>query len=694
MRGNLRARARIASSLACVLFSLAGPAAAQGVAKEAASPWKWTPEAVVDTVAVGGVVISPDGGSIVFTRSRWRGDDAKPGPAWANLWRVPHEGGDPQRLTTADAEDQRPRWSSDGARIAFLSKRGTGESVKTRVWLLPVAGGEPAALTDEKTEVSAFEWAPDGKSIAYVAVDRKTDEREKEEKAGRDAKVIDSDLRPRRLWIVDVASGKAERLASLGDLSAWDFDWAPDGSALVATVTDLNRTDDSYLKKRILALPRGGDRRELVPTVGKIGEVAWSKDGKTIAWLGGVDPSDPFAGSLFVVPAEGGAPRNLTGAREEAAQSISWRRDGRLNVTSVKGTKSTVWIVDAAAGTWESAVPPGLAAFTSSTWSYDGTRFAFAGSTAAAPTDVWAGSVPAPPAPAAKGRKSKVPAPALEPPRRIVSSNAPIDGKPLGAQETVRYRAKDGLEIEAVLIRPPGFVEGTRYPLVAIVHGGPESHYLDGWQNAYSHPGHALAERGYFVLFPNYRGSNGRGVAFGKADHKDLGGKEFTDVLDGIDFLASKGWIDPKRVGIAGGSYGGYFTALGVTRYSDRFAAGVDMFGITNWESFLGQSDIPAENSLVHWDLWCYEHADLCRERSAIGNLDRARTPTLILQGQDDERVPKPQSDELYAALRWKKVPVEYVTYPREGHGFRERWHRLDALTRLLAWMEKYVKGA
>jgi len=630
----------------------------------------------VDTVAVTGVAISPDGSSVVFTRSRWRGDEAAPGPAWASLWRVPFTGGEPRRLTTADAEDIRPRWSPDGERIAFMSKRGTGDAARTRVYILPLAGGEATALTDERSEISAFEWSPDGRSIACLAVDRKSEAREREEKAGNDARVVDRNLLSRRLWIWDLLTGKGEKLASLGDLSAWEFDWAPDSSALVATVTDLNRTDDAYLKKRIAVLPRAGERREIVPATGKIAEVAWSRDGKSVAWLGGVDAGDPWTGSLFVVPAPGGAARNLTGAREESSTSISWRADGKLAVSSARGTKSVLSIVDPASGAWQDVVPAGLAVFSSATWSMDGSRFALAAATAASPTDVWTGS----PGPAA-------------PPRPIVRSNPGLDALPVGEQETIRYRAQDGLEIEAVLIRPAGFAEGKRYPLVVIAHGGPESYYLDAWQNAWSHPGQALSERGYFVLFPNYRGSTGRGVAFAKSDHRDLGGKEFTDVLDGIDFLAAKGWINPKRVGITGGSYGGYFTALGVTRWSDRFAAGVDMFGITSWESYLGVSDIPVENSMVHWDLWCYEHAALCRERSALGNLDRAATPTLILQGIDDERVPKAQSDELYAALRWKGVPVEYVVYPREGHGFRERWHRLDAVTRLLAWMEKYLAG-
>ena len=147
-------------------------------------------------------------------------------------------------------------------------------------------------------------------------------------------------------------------------------------------------------------------------------------------------------------------------------------------------------------------------------------------------------------------------------------------------------------------------------------------------------------------------------------------------------------------MGITGGSYGGYFTALAVTRYSEHFAAGVALFGISNWESFLGQTDIPVENAQAHWDLWCYEQPDVCRAASPVAHLAKARTPTLILQGDKDLRVPRSQSDELYAALRYKQVPVEYVVYPREQHGFRERPHRLDALTRLLAFMERHLRPA
>lgn len=655
--------------------------AAGARAVPAETAWKWTPEAVVDTVGISGVALSSDGASIVFGRSRWRGEDAKPGPAYVNLWRVPFGGGEPERLTTADAEDTSPHWSPDGRTIAFLSRRG-GENAKTRLWLLPAAGGEPNAATDEKTDVLAYEWSPDGRRLAYVALEPRSEQKEKDEKAGKDARLVDQELRPRQLNLLELSSRKPERLASLGELSAWDFAWAPDGSALLASVTERNRMDDSYMLKRLVVLPLQGERRELVGVGGKLGAVAWSHNGRTVAWLGGVDPSDPAPGSVFVAPAAGGTPRNLSANREETATALAWRKDGTLAVTSSVGTRTLVWLVDPASGAWQQALASPPALLGAPSWSDDGQRCAFAGATATQPPEVYAGALAR-----ALGRKARP----AEQPRRVANSNPQLDGLPRGAHETIRYPAKDGLPIEAVLVRPEGAPGPVPRPLVVVVHGGPESHYLDAWNNGASAPAHLLAERGYLVLFPNYRGSTGRGVAFAKADHRDLGGQEFEDVLAGVDYLVAKGWADSARVGITGGSYGGYFTALAVTRHSERFAAGVELFGITNWESFLGQSDIPTENSLVHWNLWCYEHAALCRERSPVAHWDKARTPTLILQGEKDERVPKPQSDELYAALRFKKVPVEYVVYPREGHGFRERWHRLDALTRTLAWFDRHL---
>jgi dipeptidyl aminopeptidase/acylaminoacyl peptidase len=665
------------------------PAAGEG--------WRWTPEVIVDITRLSSAQISPEGSRIVYVATRPRAADAPRGAAWSDLWVVPFAGGAPRRLTTADAEDKSPAWSPDGRFIAFLSARGA-EKAKTRLWVMPADGGEPRPLSGEKSDVESFAWSRDARSIAYVSIDPKSEAKEKDEKEGRDWQVVDQDLRPRRLWVVQ-ADGDAGGTAAaegtgaapaprpvdaLGDRSVWEFGWGPDARTIVAAVSDTPRTDDSYMAKRILILPvdPGARSRQLVGNVGKIGQLYWSLDGARIAWRGGVDGTDPSAGSLFVAEVAGGAPRNLTGDREESVGDIVWLQGDTVIASMVQGTRTALVAIDVRdPASRRVLVAPGPHAFGEVSASRDGRRFAFAASTAGGPAEVYAAS-----AEAAGRRRSPPPAP-----RRLTDAHPRLATLPRGRQETFAWKATDGLPVEGVLIHPAGDRHRESHPLVVIVHGGPESQYLDGWNTGYNAPGQALAERGCYVFYPNYRGSTGRGVAYSKANHRDLGGREFLDILDGIDALKARFRIDPKRVGITGGSYGGYFTGLAVMRWSDRFAAGVALFGISDWLSFLGQSDIPIENSAVHWSLWCYENEETCRNASPVSHLRSARTPTLIMQGEADLRVPKAQSDQLYAALRWKAVPVEYVVFPRAKHGFTEREHQIEACRRLLGWFEKYL---
>ena len=671
---------------ATAFIASAGSIASAAAPESGAAAWRWTPEAIVDTVEAAEVAISPDGRRVVYTATRPRPATASPGEAYANLWLVAAEGGTARRLTSADAQDDHPAWSPDGAAIAFLSARG-GDKAKVRLWVMPTDGGEPAPLTTEKDEIESFAWSFDGRRMAYVAVDPKGAAREADEKAGRDAKVAGKNEQPRRLWVVDIATRAAVPVTALGERSAWQFAWAPDGMALVATVTDTPRTDDSYLKKRIVVLPiaEGSREREIAPVVGKVDEVVWSRDVAVIAWRGGVDRSDPTSGSIFVAPAGGGAAVNLTGDRAETVRDIVHLGSGRLVAVAVRGTRTALVEIEygaaegsgaaatiTAGGARRDPLPAGTLAFTTASASADGTRFALAGSTPAGPAEIHI-----------VDRRGV---------RRLTDLNPTLAGLPRGRQEVVRWHASDGLEIEGVLTRPSGDAQRESYPLVVIVHGGPEYEDHDGWDTTYNEPVQALAERGFFVLRPNYRGSAGRGVVFAKADHGDLGGREFQDVVDGIDALAPRFRIDPARVGMTGGSYGGYFTNLAATRWSGRFAAAVSLYGIANWMSFLGQSDIPGENSEVHWALWCYEHQETCRLASPVTHVGAAATPTLILQGEDDLRVPKAQSDEMYAALKWRDVPIEYVVFPREKHGFDEREHQLETCRRVLDWFTRYLK--
>jgi dipeptidyl aminopeptidase/acylaminoacyl peptidase len=277
--------------------------------------------------------------------------------------------------------------------------------------------------------------------------------------------------------------------------------------------------------------------------------------------------------------------------------------------------------------------------------------------------------------------------------RRITRHNLWLDTVQLARQETIEWPGAEGLRIEGVYIHPLTPPPGGRAPLAILPHGGPEGISFDNWTTNPLYPAQVLAAQGYAVLMPNYRGSGGRGVTFAKGDHRDLGGREFEDVLLGIDHLAERGLVDADRVGISGTSYGGYFSALAGTRYSDRFRLAIPFAGLTNWVSFTGTTDIPIEMSAVHWDLYWWDNLGLAMDRSPVGNLATAQTPMLIGHGLVDERVHPEQSIQMYTSLKLIGVPVELVLYPREPHGLRERAHQFDYIGRVLEWFDRYVKN-
>jgi dipeptidyl aminopeptidase/acylaminoacyl peptidase len=268
-------------------------------------------------------------------------------------------------------------------------------------------------------------------------------------------------------------------------------------------------------------------------------------------------------------------------------------------------------------------------------------------------------------------------------------------------QETIAWTARDGLRVEGVLIRPLGEEAGKRYPLIHVVHGGPESHWHDAWLTSYSQPGQVAAARGYAVLYANYRGSTGRGVAFSKLDQADLAGDpsgedggEFLDLVDGTAHLVEQGLVDRTKVGVTGGSYGGFAAAWCATALTEHFAASVMFVGISDLVSKFGTTDIPNEMYESHARRWPWEHWDWFRERSPLYHAPQARTPILILHGQDDTRVHPSQSMELYRYLKTLgRVPVRLVLYPGEGHGNRKAAARYDYNLRMLRWMDHYLKG-
>jgi dipeptidyl aminopeptidase/acylaminoacyl peptidase len=442
---------------------------------------------------------------------------------------------------------------------------------------------------------------------------------------------------------------------------------------LAVQITESSDADADLMYRKLYIMRVGGEQT-LVPTEGKLGPMAFAPDGSRLAFLGATSFNDPLAQSIFVVAATGGTPQNITPNYEGSVMNLGWRDARTIRFVAVEGTRAALNTIAANGGSITRVVGHGAEIFTNASFARDGNTFAVAASTANHPNEVYIGNT----------RNRQL--------RRLTQHNSWLRDVQLGAQETFEWTSRDGWRMEGVLIRPVGAPQGARAPLAILPHGGPEGFNTNGWSTNSLYPAQVLAGQGFAVFMPNYRGSGGRGVAFSKADHRDLGGREFDDVLDGITALHQRGVADSTRVGISGTSYGGYFSAWAGTKHSARFRLAMPFAGISNWTSFTGTTDIPVEMAAVHWDLWPYEHPMLMWERSPLAHIGNANTPMIIGQGMADERVHPEQMIQLHQALKLKGVAVDLVLYPREPHGLLERQHQLDYMERIVEAFNKYVR--
>jgi dipeptidyl aminopeptidase/acylaminoacyl peptidase len=638
-----------------------------------------TPEHVTQLQTVTSAAISPDGRWVAYTLSQPRAaeEDTVAGlRAYSELWVVPAAGGEARAVVRRPLSASGPSWSPDSRVLGFVH-RG-------QVHTVPAEGGEPQAVTSAPGGVMAFRWSPDGRSIAFTSRVPEAAEEAVRRRRGEDVMVTrDAYLpwvfplqapRPVRLWAQAATGGEARALTP-ADQFVRDFVWSTDSRTLAVQITEQGDADADQMDRRLVTVTTdgAGPPQLLTATPGKLGAMAWSPDGARLAFLAAITRNDPLAQSVFVV-SPGGAAQNLTPRYEGSAVWVGWQDDRTIRFITVESTRTVLKTVPVTGGALTAVLGRGPEIFQSVSFTRDGNTFAMPAGTAQHPNEVYVGSV----------RERRL--------RRVTNHNAFLASVQLGRQETISYVARDGSRIDGILIHPVNAQAGVRAPLAVLPHGGPEGIDLDGWGTNALYPAQVLAGAGYAVFRPNYRGSGGRGVLFSQGDHRDLGGREFDDVLDGIDHLHANGVADRERVGISGTSYGGFFSAWAGTRHSERFRLAIPFAGISNWMSFMGTTDIPVEMSVVHWDLWPWEHPLLMWERSPIAHMATANTPMIIGHGLVDERVHPEQMIQLHQSLRLKDVPSELVLYPREPHGLLERQHQLDYMRRILQAFDRYVR--
>ncbi len=549
--------------------------------------------------------------------------------------------------------------------VTFLA---SGENKEGRlIYEVPLSGGAVTEVVRFDQPIIAYEWSNQGDKLLFTSK-----EEQPKSAAPYEPEIYEENLSFTRLYLYDMATDEVTLVPLEG--SVYSFVWSPDDSKIAVSSSPTPLVDDFYVKQQIAIVDAGS----LVETgkishQAKLGAFCWNPDGTEIAMIAGANINDPIAGRLFIVPGNGGTPRPVLQGFEGMFEAVQWTEKNSIQLLASVGTQSKLLTLDPKNLKTKEFVVSGE---NTAVW----TDFKTAGNTVVST----ASNFNHPPELFLTTKGDT---------RRLTDSNPWLSERSFGDQRVVRYNARDGLLIEGVLIVPKQVPAGVKLPLITVVHGGPESHFDNSWLTGYSTFGHVGAANGYAVFYPNYRGSTGRGLEYTLSSQGDQGGKEFDDIVDGVDYLVESGLVDKDRVGVTGGSYGGYATGWLSTRYSDRFAAGVMFVGISDHISKWGTSDIPEEMYNVHARSRVWDDYEFWLQRSPIYYADQAKTPLLIMHGKNDTRVHPSQSMELYRHIKTRTdTPVRLVFYPGEGHGNRKATARFDYNLRALRWFNYYLK--
>jgi dipeptidyl aminopeptidase/acylaminoacyl peptidase len=629
-----------------------------------------------DILAVRGVSdpqMAPDGRTIAYVVST---TDTVENALSAAIWVARTDASSPpRRLTTGRKRDYSPRWSPDGTRIAFLSTRED----RAQLFVIDPSGGEADRLTEWKTGLSSISWAPHGDRIAFLAPRAPTPAEERRQKERDDAAVTDSGFVLPRLHVMTVAT-KAIREITVGEMALSDVQWAPDGKHFALTTAPTTKADDvAETDVYVVSADSGGPApRRLTMNRGPDNSPRWSPDGATIIYSSRQgEPEGKGMERLHAIPAVGGTPRQVIRDFDTMVQPpFDWSADGRtMYVTATTGTTSSVLAL-ALDGSTSRTLYSSNGVVQGITVSRDDRSIALVRADAQSPAELHAATF--------DGRTIS----AL---RRLSDHNATTRALALGRAEVLRYVGPGGLPVEGILFYPVDHQPGRAYPLVVTVHGGPAGVWSQGFPASWGNAAHVWAGRGWFVFQPNPRGSVGYGEKFLTANVRDWGGGDYGDIQAGVDTLIRRGMVDSTRMAQVGWSYGGYMTAWTITQTA-RYKAAMVGAGLTNMVSMYSTNDLQRTLEGYFggppWDVpGEYE------KRSAMTFIKQARTPTLIMHGQADLRVPIGQAQELYMGLRKNNVPVQLVSWPREPHGLLEPRHQLDKMRREYAWMARYVLG-
>lgn len=642
---------------------------------EAAQEKGLTLEDIAKLESVRSAEVSPDGKWLAYTKSNKRQPYIdEDGPAWSELYVKP-VGGEAKPFIVGHVNIGSVHWSKDSKRIYYIASRNA--DTFAGIYSIPVDGGESQKVVGIKNNILSYSVNAKGDKLVFVAREEAPETDEALALKGFKANVYEEDIKDIHAWFYplnqDESEEKVEPTPLDIDGSVISAQFSPVNDQLLIQTSPTPLIDDVYMKKSLQVVDLKGQVVTSFETKGKQGKAIWSTDGQQVAFLGANDYNDPTSGALYVGNVSDGKVYKRVGNEDSHVMDIAWNGDDLIYIEH-KGLESRVVkaavkrrIADRVVVDYGQAIQRRL------TVANNGAIYTLA-DTAKHPSELFAIT--------AAGMK------------RLTNSNVWLDDIALGKQEGFEYEARDGLALQGVLVYPLDYKEGKRYPMISFVHGGPESHRSNGWNTRYADPVQVVAAKGYFAFIPNYRGSTGRGDEFARLDQHAYADPEFTDILDAKVALVDKGMVDGDKVGITGGSYGGYATAWSATKLSEHYAAAVMFVGISNQLSKFGTTDIPNEMHAVHARAWPWDDYQWMLEASPIYYVENAQTPLLIMHGDSDTRVHPSQSMELYRYIKTLgNVPVRLVLYPGEGHGNRNAASQYDYSLRFMRWMDHYLKG-
>ncbi len=648
---------------------------------------------------VGDPQISPDGSIVAYVVT----DADISGKCYHSaIWLASTDGSWDRRFTHSKSKDTTPRWSPDGRKLAFLSDRGE----KNQLYVMHVDGGEAQQLTDLKNGVAEPTWAPDGSRIAFtskvgpegmVLLSEQTDDDRKKAEEKSDVKVIRSlkfrldgegflgDLK-RHIFVVPANNGRPEQVTD-GDWDDNNPSWSPDSRSIAFSS---NRTNDREFNRIFdiwIVSVDDGSTHQVTESDGQYATPSFSPDGLNIAYVGnpfGEEFGPNTISGLWMRPIAGGdatniasrIDRDISGTAISDAHYVSpaqfpiWNNDGSAIYANYADRGSVPVGRFSLDGDSERAVH-GMHEALNFSRSQDG-KLALLISDATHPFEVFVSD--------SDGSE----------PRRVSHANdAFMEEVFIGEPEHFGVTTIDGIEIDSWLLAPPDFDQNQKYPLILEIHGGPHAMY----GNSFYHELQVYAAQGYLVLYCNPRGSTGGGQKFVNAAAGDWGGIDYKDLMDVLDEVATYPYVDASRIGVTGGSYGGYMTNWMITQTS-RFKAAVTQRSTCNRHNLYGTSDLVW--SYASWEFGgsAYERPEFYLERSPLTYVQNVTAPVLIMHSENDLRCPIEQAEQFFVALKLHGKETEFVRFPNESHGLSRTGrpdHRVERLERAVAWFKEYL---